>query len=157
MKINDAVFGLLLLVLGAAVLAVVQGFPKIPGQQVGPALFPGLIAAGLCVCGALLLVNGLRTRAAVPWLHFDEWIRSPRHVLACALVLASVVFYILASERLGFLITAVVVLSALMWVLQVKPVRAVLIAVVATLVIHTLFYKLLRVPLPWGVLTPYAW
>lgn len=157
MKINDAVFGLLLLVLGAAVLAVVQGYPKIPGQQVGPALFPGLIAAGLCVCGALLLVAGLRTRATVPWLRFDEWVRSPRHVLAFVLVLASVVFYMLASERLGFLLTSVAILSVLMWVLQVKPVRAVLIAIVATLVIHTLFYKLLRVPLPWGVLTPYAW
>jgi putative tricarboxylic transport membrane protein len=28
---------------------------------------------------------------------------------------------------------------------------------VATLVIHFAFYKLLRVPLPWGMLTPYAW
>ncbi|RZI77597.1 MAG: tripartite tricarboxylate transporter TctB family protein [Variovorax sp.] len=157
MKINDAVFGLLLLVLGGAVLAVVQGYPKIPGQQVGPALFPGLIATGLCVCGALLLVAGLRARATVPWLRFDEWIRSPRHVLAFAVVLASVVFYMLASERLGFLVTSVVILSALMWVLRVRPARAVLIAVIATLVIHTLFYKLLRVPLPWGVLTPWAW
>ena len=157
MKINDAVFGLLLLVLGGAVLAVVQGYPKIPGQQVGPALFPGLIATGLCVCGALLLVAGLRARGIVPWVRFDEWIRSPRHVLSFALVLASVVVYMLASERLGFLVTSVLILSALMWVLRVRPARAVLIAMIATLVIHTLFYKLLRVPLPWGVLTPWAW
>ena len=103
------------------------------------------------------LVSGLRERATVPWLQFDEWIRSPRHVLACALVVAGVVLYLLASERLGFLITSVVILTALMWVLQVRPARALLVALVATLVIHTLFYKLLRVPLPWGVLTPWAW
>ena len=30
-------------------------------------------------------------------------------------------------------------------------------AVLATLVIHLAFYKLLRVPLPWGVLANYAW
>jgi putative tricarboxylic transport membrane protein len=29
--------------------------------------------------------------------------------------------------------------------------------VIAALVIHFMFYKLLRVPLPWGLLTPYAW
>ena len=31
------------------------------------------------------------------------------------------------------------------------------IALVATLAVHFMFYKLLRVPLPWGVLTPFAW
>ena len=157
MKFNDAVFGLILLVLGAAVLAVVQGYPKIPGQQVGPALFPGLIATGLCVCGALLLLKGWRERVTVRWFHFDDWIRSPRHLLAFAITLLGVVFYILVSERLGFVLTSVLVLVALMWSLRVSAGRSVVIAVIATLLIHAAFYKLLRVPLPWGVLTPYAW
>ena len=47
MKINDAVFGAILLLLGAAVLVTVQSFPRIPGQNVGPGLFPGLIGAGM--------------------------------------------------------------------------------------------------------------
>ena len=76
MKLNDAVFGLVLLVLGGAVLVVVQAFPKIPGQQVGPALFPGLIAAGLCIGGLILLWRGWQTRAAVPWLELEDWVRS---------------------------------------------------------------------------------
>jgi len=33
----------------------------------------------------------------------------------------------------------------------------VLIAVIAAVLVHFAFYKLLRVPLPWGVLMPYAW
>ena len=44
-----------------------------------------------------------------------------------------------------------------MWALGVKPGRAVIIAVVSTLLIHYAFYKLLRVPLPWGVLNGIAW
>jgi len=157
MKFNDAVFGLVLLVLGAAVLAAVQGYPSIPGQQVGPALFPGLIAGGLCVGGALLLAKGWRERQAVPWLRLGDWIGSPRHLVAVLLVIGSVVFYMLASERLGFLLTAALVLWMLMFAMGVRPGRAVLIAAIATLAIHFAFYKLLRVPLPWGVLTPYAW
>jgi putative tricarboxylic transport membrane protein len=157
MKLNDAVFGLILFILGATILVVVQGFPKIPGQQVGPALFPGLIAVGLCIGGAALMVVGWRDRATAPWLALENWVRSPRHVLAFAVLLGSIVFYILVADKLGFLPTAIIILTALFHVLKVPLGRSVLIAVVATLVIHFAFYKLLRVPLPWGVLQGVSW
>lgn len=157
MKLNDAIFGVLLAALGAAVLFGIQGYPKIPGQPVGPALFPGLIAVGLCIGGVLLVLRGLRAQAGQPWVAWDDWVRSPRHIVALAVLLGSVVFYILAAGWLGFLPTAALILLALFLVLRVPPGRAVLIAVVATMVIHFAFYKLLRVPLPWGLLTPYAW
>lgn len=157
MKLNDAIFGLVLLALGSLVLYAVQGFPKIPGQPVGPALFPGLIAAGLCIAGLLLIVRGVRERAHQPWLVWDDWVRSPRHVVALIILLGSIVFYIVASTWLGFLPTAIIILAALFSVLRIPLWRALPMAVIATLVVHFAFYKLLRVPLPWGVLTPYAW
>ena len=46
MKLNDAVWGALFALLGAAILWHVQGFPRIPGQNVGPGLFPGLRLRG---------------------------------------------------------------------------------------------------------------
>ena len=156
MKLNDAIFGLVLLALGSAVLFAIQGFPKIPGQPVGPALFPGLIAVGLCVCGFLLVVRGLR-QPRQAWLVVEDWVRSPRHVLALGVLLGSVVFYIVAANWLGFLPTAVLIVFAMLAVLRVPPGRSLVIAVVATLLVHFAFYKLLRVPLPWGLLTPYAW
>ena len=157
MKLNDAVFGLLLIALGGGVLFAVQGYPKIPGQPVGPALFPGLIAVGLCVTGLLLVVRGWRERATQGWLAWDDWVRSPRHVLALAVLLASIVFYIVAAGTLGFLPTAFLILLALCLVLRVRPVTAVTVAVVATLLVHFAFYKLLKVPLPWGLLQGVAW
>ena len=157
MKLNDAIFGLVLLALGATVLISVQAFPRIPGQPVGPALFPGLIAAGLCIAGFLLIVHGVRNRANQPWLVWDDWVGSPRHVVALLVLLGSIVFYIAVADRLGFLPTAVIILVALFSALRVPTGRAVLIAVIAALAVHLAFYKLLRVPLPWGVLTPYAW
>jgi putative tricarboxylic transport membrane protein len=156
-KLNDAVFGLLFLLLGAAVLAAIQGYPKIPGQPVGPALFPGLIACGLCVCGVLLVARGWRGRADHPWLAWEDWVRSPRHVAALAVLLGAILFYILAADKLGFLPAAALVLLSLFLVLKVPPGRAVVIAVIAALVVHFAFYKLLRVPLPWGVLQGVAW
>jgi putative tricarboxylic transport membrane protein len=157
MKLNDAVFGFILLALGAAVLVVIQAYPKIPGQPVGPALFPGLIATGICVCGAILVVHGWLARREEPWLTWDDWVRSPRHVLGFAVLVGGVAFYIVAAEFLGFLIVAPIVLLALFLVLGVRPRNAVIIAVVATLLVHFAFYKGLRVPLPWGVLKGFAW
>ncbi|MES3003991.1 MAG: tripartite tricarboxylate transporter TctB family protein [Pseudomonadota bacterium] len=157
MKLNDAIFGLIFIALGAAVLAAVQGYPKIPGQPVGPALFPGIIAVGLCVCGAILVVRGWMARAQAPWLAWDDWVNSPRHALALGVLLASIVFYIACSQWLGFLPSAVLILLAMLTVLRVPFGRAVVIAVIAALAIHFAFYKLLRVPLPWGLLMPIAW
>jgi putative tricarboxylic transport membrane protein len=39
----------------------------------------------------------------------------------------------------------------------VPPLRALVVSTLMTLLIHYAFYKLLRVPLPWGVLQPFAW
>lgn len=153
MKINDAVFGALLLLLGVVVLVHVQGFPKIPGQPVGPALFPGLVAAGLAVCGVLLIVSGIRRRAEQPWYETAEWMRSGRHFIAFAAIVGGVVAYVLLATHVGFLLVAPVLLWIWFSVLGVRPVRAIVVAVAASLVIWYAFYKLLRVPLPWGLLT----
>ena len=156
MKFNDAVFGAILVVLGLAVIAHVQAFPRIPGQQVGPALFPGLVAAGLAACGIILIVYGLRHRSAQPWFVAEAWTRSTRHVVTFLAVAGAIVFYIALADVLGFLIVGPVILFVLFLLFGVRPPRAALVAVVATVVIWYAFYKLLRVPLPWGVLTRYA-
>jgi putative tricarboxylic transport membrane protein len=63
----------------------------------------------------------------------------------------------LGVQRLGFIVTGTIYLAALMWALRVPPIRAVPIAIVMTLLIHYAFYKLLKVPLPWGLLQSIAW
>ena len=161
MKLNDAVWGALFALLGAAILWHVQGFPRIPGQNVGPALFPGVLATALLVCGAILIASGLKARraagAAARWAMAPEWFRSDPHVVAFAVLVASNVFYLLVVDRLGFLLTAFVYLAALMWVLRVRLAVAAPVALIMALAIHYAFYKLLRVPLPWGVLQGIAW
>ncbi|MDI9336151.1 MAG: tripartite tricarboxylate transporter TctB family protein [Gammaproteobacteria bacterium] len=158
MKISDTIFGLIFLALGTSVLLAIKGFPNIPGQPVGPALFPGLIATGLCITGVMLMIKGLlRHKTSNAWFTWEDWVHSPRHVLALCTLLASVVFYIVFANSLGFLPTSFLMLVALFKVLQMGWRRALMVALMASLVVHFAFYKLLRVPLPWGVLTPWAW
>jgi putative tricarboxylic transport membrane protein len=160
-KLNDAVWGALLIFFSAAVLTHVQSFPSIPGQKVGPALFPGLLAVGLAVCAVVLIVKGLAARAQggdrARWAELDGWTRSRRHVLAFFAVIGVNLFYILLVDRIGFILTGVVYLGALFAIFGVRLKWIVPIALVAVLVIHYAFYKLLRVPLPWGVLQGIAW
>jgi putative tricarboxylic transport membrane protein len=155
-KFNDAIFGAVLLVLGVAVLMQVPSFPPMPGQKVGPALFPGLIAAGLVACALVLIFNGLRDRATQPWSASGAWLRSPRHAVAFLVTIGAVIAYILLANAVGFLIIGPLVLLALFIAYGVRPVTAVATAIVVSVVIHFAFYKLLRVPLPWGVLTPFS-
>ncbi len=157
MKINDAIWGALAALFGVALLVHVQGFPAMPGQRIGPAYFPGLIGFGLIVCGVILAVRGWRARAGARWSEMPEWSRSPRHVLGFAMLVAVNLLYLLGVDRLGFVITGIVYLTALFWVLRVPRTRIVPLAIVLTLLIHFAFYKLLRVPLPWGLLQPVAW
>ena len=161
MKLNDAVWGALFLLLGVIILVHVQSFPTIPGQNVGPALFPGVIAAGLSVCALLLIAQGLTARVKEAerssWFSADAWLRSRRHVLAFAVVIGMNVFYILVVDRLGFIPTGIIYLAVLMAVFGVRLRNNLVLAVVVTLVIHYAFYKLLKVPLPWGVLVKWAW
>jgi hypothetical protein len=79
---------------------------------------------------------------------FGEWLRSRRHVTNFLLTCAAIAFYVLAVQRLGFLVTATVLLLALFLQLRVKPWLAVAVALAASFAIHLAFYKLLRVSLP---------
>jgi putative tricarboxylic transport membrane protein len=161
MKLNDAVWGALLMFFSAVVLIHIQGFPKIPGQKVGPALFPGVLAVGLAVCAVMLIAKGLAARAQggerARWIELDGWARQRRPVIAFFAVIGVNVFYILAVDRLGFILTAVVYLGTLFTVFGVRVKWVVPLALAVTLVIHYAFYKMLKVPLPWGVLQGIAW
>ena len=125
-----------------------------PGQKFGPAWFPGLVATGLGICGLLLVYQGLRHSA--PWLVLPTWVRSRRPLLGVGSVVAGLLFYIFAADTLGFYITGMVLLAIWTRILGAAWHVALAAAVVATVVIHLSFYKILRIPLPWGLLERYA-
>ena len=125
-----------------------------PGQKFGPAWFPGLIAVGLILCGALLAFAAARSSA--PLVALPAWVRSARAVTGVVSVVAGLLFYALAADKLGFYLTALLIQIVWMRVLGASWRVTVPVAVVATVVIHLSFYKLLRIPLPWGVFERFA-
>lgn len=148
---GDRWVGIALALLGLAVLWTARGFPDVPGQKLGAGFLPMLVGAGLVLCAVLLVVRSLR--ATPPQAEPDEPRRT--HYGSAVVIIAAAAGYILLADRLGFLIVAPLVLFAAFVSLRVRPASAVLWAVLGTVVVHAAFYKLLRVPLPWGVLRPF--
>ncbi len=152
MKVNDALSGAGLAALGGVVLWHIQGFPAMPGQKFGPAWFPGMIAVGLLACGALLVLRA----GGGPWIALPAWTRRARPIAGVASVIGGLLFYVLAADRLGFHFTGLLLLTLWTRVLGASWRMSLAVSVLATLAIHLSFYKLLRIPLPWGLLERFA-
>ena len=151
MRLNDAVIGTLFILLAGAMIALTFSFPPFPGQKYGPSLFPRIIGSGIILCSALLLVRGLKERAG-GWLELAAWTRRPARLASFAIMLVAMLFYVLASEPLGFIITAFVIQLGLFLWFGVKPVTALIVAVLMTVLVQYFFGNLMRVPLPRGLL-----
>lgn len=169
MKVSDTLIGAVLLVLSVAVVWHVRSFPAIPGQPYGAALFPLVVGVGLGIASLILIVTslgGLRRahRPATDSVGEPVVTGAPAQSTtpqarpaAFAATLGALVLYPLLADWLGFLICSVLMLCAMLWTYGVRPVLVLPVAIGATLAIHTVFYKFLKVPLPWGLLQPMAW
>ena len=153
MRANDALSGLVIIVLALAMIALTASFPAFPGQKYGPSLFPRILGTGLILCGVLLVAQGVAARrTSAPWITIAPWVREPSRLGSFVLVLAMLLLYILASETVGFIPIALVFLGAMFLWFGVRPLTAVVTAIVATVAIHWFFALMLRVPLPRGLL-----
>lgn len=152
MRLNDALLGALLLGFAGWVWWLTSFFPRFPGQDYGPNLFPRILAVGIGLCGAALVLRGLRARG--PLLVIEDWVRDPARLISFLLLPAAVLAYILLSDRLGFIPTAFLLLVVLFLWFRARPVVALPVAAGMTLLVHWFFAGLMRVPLPRGILDP---
>jgi putative tricarboxylic transport membrane protein len=152
-RLNDAVIGVALILFALAMIWYTCTFPAMPGQDFGPALFPVLIGIGFLVTGAILVISGLARMRTEPLFSGGAWLRSPHHVASFLAVVLGLLFYILISDRLGFIPTAALLLFALLVILRRgRPLSSLAMALITTLAVNYAFTKFLLVPLPLGLL-----
>jgi putative tricarboxylic transport membrane protein len=153
-RVNDAVSGAALVLFALAMIWYTRTFPEMPGQNYGPALFPVLIGIGLLLTGAILIARGVVLRTE-PLFSGGAWLRSGPHRINFLAIVGGLLLYILISDRLGFIPTALLLLFG--WLLLFRggrPISSLAIALALTLAVDYLFSELLLVPLPLGVLQP---
>ncbi len=152
---TDRGVGLGLAVLALAVLWSARGFPNVPGQKLGAAFLPMLIGAGFLLCAVALMLRRPARNARPGDAVSAAGTAGSEHFGSSAVTIAAVVVYIAASDWLGFLLVAPACLLATFLAQRVRLAPALVWSLGGTLLVHVAFYKLLRVPLPWGVLTPF--
>lgn len=167
MRLSDRITGPFLAALGGITIYGASFLPPIPGQQIGPSIFPTVIGAGLILCGVLIALGiGRRFEdeaEADLAQHQDAAAAAatapePRAVavLRTLVPLAALLFYVLAVDTLGFVPVAALMVAATAYALRASLWLSLAMAVAAPPLIHLVFYKLLRVPLPDGLL-PMPW
>jgi putative tricarboxylic transport membrane protein len=166
MRLPDSVTGSFLVVLGGAAAYGGWLLPPVPGQPVGPNVFPLVIGTGLALCG-LAIVFGIghsfeEEEELIP-VEGDQakgQTNTPPpgrlYGLRALLPPALLLFYVVAADRLGFIVTAALIVYATSTALGARWRLALPLAALAPFGIHLIFAKLLRVPLPIGLL-PTPW
>jgi putative tricarboxylic transport membrane protein len=156
MKLNNIGLGSIVLLLALG-LAIAGGQTPNPSKQIyGPGFFPLVLALLLACNGVVLIFEGVKKRNG-PLVQIQPWAHNVRYLVRFAAVIASVAFYIICVPILGFLPTVTLLLLGLFCLLGVRWVTALPVAIVTALVVHSLFYLVLRVQLPWGLLEPVRW
>ena len=154
MRVNDAVIGLIIIVLSTFIIIEARSYPALPGVPYGPDLFPTVIAGAMILGGIILIFKGLRNVKITGWYKLEDWARVPRTYMTLAMIALSLFFYILFSEMLGFMITSVVILfSLLLWTRRGNnTVSSLVISISFSVLIFVVFAKLMRIPLPAGIM-----
>jgi putative tricarboxylic transport membrane protein len=165
MFIADKVSGIMLAGLGAAAAYGGSLLPPVPGQQVGPNVFPMVVGAGLILCGGLIALgvgSAIEQDAEADLAaHSDQPqpATSPSPLLSAAKTLlppALLLAYVFVGDRLGFVPTAFAIVLAISLAMGARLKLALPLALIAPVLVHLVFLKLLRVPLPPGLL-PMPW
>lgn len=156
MRLSDSMLGAVFLVAGIALGWYSYELPSIPGQNYGASTFPLMIALGMIACSARLIYVGLRS-GGEPSLFLSENLRNPRSLAAALTTILLIVFYILFSKGLGFIPTAFLVTFCMFLILRVSLLKAIVLAIVASLACDFIFRTLLLVPLPSGIMPRLPW
>lgn len=154
---RDFFAGIGFVIAGIVTIITAQQFPTLPSLQYGPSLFPSLIGGGFCLGGAVLALNALwlRKKAVTQEVHGNPALAntSPEKTnWAMLLPPISIVFYILASDYLGAMLTIMVILFSLMLLRKTSPYIALATSLAVSSAIYFIFSRYLLVPLPQGVL-----
>jgi putative tricarboxylic transport membrane protein len=150
-KSNDFYSSLVCLLVGLSFVGGGLSMGVGPMDSPGPGFFPVVIGAIFTLLSAGLFITAFPGKDQLPasgsfWKNKDSWKK-------VVLSLGSLVFYLIALNYLGYLVTTMLfILYLLKDVGRGKWTLSILMAVLITLASYALFRLGLRVPLPQGVI-----
>lgn len=150
-----------LLLLALEIFAWVQtgSIKTAKNAAVQPSTFPRIMIIGMAVFTVILLVQSvyklLKMKDDDPLAKKAESMNfiKDKGVLAALFVILLCALYVWGFRTLGYVLVSMILSGIIMWLIGVrKPVQLVLISVLVPLGMWLVFYKLLQVNIPMGVL-----
>jgi hypothetical protein len=180
LKTAEIISGGISLGIAIFIFTTTRKFPSLPGGIPGPALFPYILSCMLGFFSVILICSGLfpsrelagQTKTlergcgdlqAKQPQPLESGSQDVGEVLAAplskwegfinmVLVILGMIFFVLFVKEVGFILIALLLCVGLMLRLGVSPIKAVCISTGTVMVIFWLFAKLMLVPLPSGVI-----
>ena len=139
-----------------------SGFRQVKGAYVQTSTFPQIMDIGMMVFTVVLLIQSLikvlgHMKPADPDAEAAPSMNPVKNkgIAAALFVILLCVLYTLLFDRLGYVLVSAIVSIVIMWLIgKRKPVTVILVSVLVPLVMWIVFYKLLTVNIPMGVLQP---
>ncbi len=142
---DDHVTGAVLALAGLLIAWQSWQYPMGSVAVPGPGYLPFALGVALACFGALIAASGGNS-PTFQWARFDD---APKALA----ILAGLAFAALAFERLGYRVTIAVLLLYYLRVLERRPwIPTLALALIVPLGTYYVFARLMRVPLPIGVL-----
>jgi putative tricarboxylic transport membrane protein len=142
---RDHVAGVMLVLLGAAVLTLGWHLPFGTPASPGPGMLPFLVVGLMMALAALLILQA----GSSPPLATIEWTDVPHALRVIAVAAAAATLY----EPVGFIITMGLMMFVLMFLIERQRLfRSAIVASCVTVGAYLLIAELLKTPLPMGVL-----
>ena len=154
------VASILFIVFGAWALMQTYGFQEVKNTYVQPALFPQIMTVGLLIFSIILFVQSvikLTTMKETDPLAEKAATIDPREkgVLAALAVIVLCIFFVATLKALGYVLASAVISAAIMVLIGKRNwLQIVLVSILVPLVMWLIFYKVLTVNIPMGVLQP---
>lgn len=156
---SNLVVSLLLIALEVFAWVQTGNIKTAKNAAVQPSAFPRIMIIGMTVFTVILLVQSVikllkmeetdPLAQKTPSMNFVK----DKGVLAALFLIALCALYVWGFRTLGYVLVSMILSGIVMWLIGVrKPVQLVLIAVLVPLGMWLVFYKLLQVNIPMGVL-----
>lgn len=147
---NDYIGGGIFVALGVFIWSMSFQFPGLEGGHPGPSLFPRVLGTLFIFFGSLVVYKGWKTsRIKEENLPAEEISLNYFNPILVIILIAA---FIALANKLGFIISGVAILFILMTKLRVPLLRRSIVSVALVCFVYLIFSKLLRVPLPIGLL-----
>ena len=156
---SNLVVSLLLIALEVFAWVQTGNIKTAKNAAVQPSTFPRIMIIGMTVFTVILLVQSVikllkmeqtdPLAQKAPSMNFVK----DKGVLAALFLIALCALYVWGFRTLGYVLVSMILSGIVMWLIGVrKPVQLVLIAVLVPLGMWLVFYKLLQVNIPMGIL-----